>query len=130
MSETLIVALIGAICSLISIVISFLLGRRAERQKQSITIKAELLKPIDDWLKGVEKLTGMFADTVVAISENLQSPVNYAFPERKLAMNFMSEKTNEVLGIISSKSLQTRRSKGFSQELSIVIEDIDQIIKV
>jgi len=43
--------------------------------------------------------------------------------------NFISEKTNEVLGIIASNSLQTRKTKRSSKELSEIITELDKLIK-
>ncbi len=129
MSETFIIAILGIVGALLTSVVSFTLGRRAERQKQSLIIRVEMLKPIDEWLKGVEKMVGIFSDTASTIAQNLPMPVGYDFSERKKAFNFMGEKTNEVLGIIASNSLQLRQSKKLAKELSKVITELDKLVK-
>ena len=117
MSESLVIAILGIAGTLLSGIISFVLGQRAERQKQTLLIKAETLKPIDEWLKGAEKMVGIFSDTISAITLNLRLPVNYDFDERRKASNFMAEKTNEALGIITSGSFQTGKTKQLAKEL-------------
>jgi hypothetical protein len=55
MSESVTLALLGIAGALLSGIIGHILGQRAERQKQSLLIRAEMLKPIDEWLKGQRK---------------------------------------------------------------------------
>ncbi|MBI3169889.1 MAG: hypothetical protein HYZ22_15510 [Chloroflexi bacterium] len=55
MSETILITILGVVGTLLSIVVSFTLGQRAEKSKQSLLVRAEMLKPIDEWLKGMEK---------------------------------------------------------------------------
>jgi len=129
MSETFLITILGIAGTLLSGVISFTLGQRAERQKQSLIIRVEMLKPINEWLKGVEKMVGIFSDTASTIAQNLPMPTSYDFSERKKAFNFMAEKTNEILGIIASNSLYTRKSKRLAKELGTVITELDKLIK-
>ena len=129
MSESLAITILGFICTLLSGVISFTLGLRAERKKQTLMIKAEMLKPINEWLKGAEKILSIFSDTLSSIVQNMPLPMNYDFDERKKAYNFMAEKTNEVLGIVASESLRTRKSKKLANELTEVILTLDRVIK-
>jgi hypothetical protein len=129
MSETLLIAILGIVSTLLSIVISFALGQRAEKSKQSLLIRAEMLKPIDEWLKGAEKMVGIFSDTVATIALNMPLPVNYNFNERRNASNFMAEKTNQVLGIVASNTLQTGKTKRLARELGEIIQQIDKLIK-
>jgi hypothetical protein len=55
--------------------------------------------------------------------------VSYNLDERRKASNFMSEKTNEVLGIIASNSLQIRKTRRLAKDLSEVIKLLDNLIK-
>jgi hypothetical protein len=55
--------------------------------------------------------------------------MNYDFKERKEASNFMAEKTNEVLGIVASNSMKTKKSKRLVKELNDVIAELDFLIK-
>jgi hypothetical protein len=130
MSESFIIAILGIAGTLLTGVISFTLGQHAERRKQTILIRAEMLKPIDEWLKGFEKLVGIFSDTISSIALNMPLPMNYDFNERKNVFNFMSEKTNEVLGIIASNSLVSKKSKKLAEELSEVIIALDKLAKL
>ncbi len=129
MSESLVLAVIGIAGTLLAGIVSFVLGQRAERRKQSLLIRAEMLKPIEEWLKGAERMVGILGDTMSSIVLNMQLPVNYDFAERRKASNYMAEKTNEILGIISSNSLQTWRTKRLAKELSETIRQIDNLIK-
>jgi len=128
MSE-LLIAILGVSGTLLSGIIFFVLGQRAERQKQSLVIRSEMLIPIEEWLKGAEKMVGILGDTVSAIALNLRSPVNYNLDERRKASNFMSENTNLVIGILDSKGLQTKRTKKLASELEKTIKNLDQAIK-
>ena len=88
-----------------------------------------MLKPIDEWLKGMERMIGIFSHTVSALAQKLPMPIGYDFAERKKAFDFMAERTNEVLGIIASDSLQTKRSKQLAKELSKVITELNNLIR-
>jgi hypothetical protein len=129
MSESLLIAVLGIAGTLLSGIISFVVGRRAERQKQSLVIRAEMLKPIEEWLKGAERMVGILGDTMSSIVLNMRLPVNYGFEERRKASNYMAEKTNEILGIISSNSLQTWKTRRLTKELSETVRLIDNLIK-
>ncbi len=129
MSDTLLVSILGIAASLGSGITSYVLGQRAERKKQSLLIRAEMLKPISEWLCGAEKIVGMFSDTINSVLHDLPTPANYDFNERKAAFNFMSERTNEILGIIQSNSLSIKSTKLLAQELSLLINSIDKLIK-
>jgi len=129
MSESIIIAILSIVGALLSGTIGHILGQRAERQKQSLIIRAEMLKPIDEWLKGVERMVGIFSDTLASITLNSRQPISYNFDERRKASNFMAEKTNEIFGIIASRSLQIRKTKRLAKELSDVIRSLDRLIK-
>lgn len=129
MSDAVIIALLGIVGALLSGVVSFVLGRRAERHRQSVTIRAEMLKPIEDWLQGAEKMVGILGDTLSSITINSPVPVNYDFDERRKAANFMTEKTNIVVGILASESLSTRKTKNLSKKLSSNILLLDNLVK-
>ena len=129
MSESLLITILGIAGTLLSVIVSFGLGQRAEKIKQSLLIRAEMLKPIDEWLKGAEKMVGIFSDTMASIALNMPLPVNYNFTERRNASNFMAEKTNQVLGVITSNILQTSKTKLSAKELSETIRQIDNLIK-
>lgn len=125
MDVTIIVALIGVATT----VFSFIFGRQSEKQKQSLTIRAQMLIPIEEWLKGAEKMNGILANTISTIAHDFAAPVMYDMDQRKSASSFMSENTNVVMGILSSKSLQTFRTKKLASELEKTIQQIDHIIK-
>ena len=129
MSESTLLTLFGIIGSLITSLIGFILGKGYERQKQSLIIRSEMLKPIEEWLSGAEKMIGMFSDTLVSVNMNSQLPMTYNLDERRKANQFMSEKTNIVLGILNSKSLQTWQTRKLAQELNKTIVTLDNAIK-
>ena len=129
MFESVLTTILSIAGVLLSGTISFVLGQRAERNKQSLLIRAEMLAPINEWLKGAEKMVGILADTMSSVALNAPLPVHYNFDERLKASNFMSEKTNEVMGIISSGSLKTRKTRRLEKDLKQVIMELDQLIK-
>ena len=129
MNDSIVIAIIGIAGALLSGVVGHMLGQRAERRKQSLAIKAEMLKPIEEYLKGAEKMVGILGDTMTSVTLNVPTPINYSFDERRKASNFMAEKTNEVFGIVASDSLQTGRTKRLAQELATTLKGLDTIIK-
>jgi hypothetical protein len=129
MNESILIGLIGVAGTILSGIISFTLGQRAERQKQSLLVRAKMLKPIDEWLKGGEKMVNIFSYTISSVAQKLPLLIGYDFNEREKVFNFISEKTNEVLGIIASNSLQTRKTKRYFKELSEIITELDKLIK-
>jgi len=129
MFDTLVLAILGIAGTLLGGVIGHVLGQRAERQKQSLAIKSDMLKPIEEYLKGAEKMVGILGDTMASVTLNVPVPVNYSFDERRKASNFMAEKTNEVFGIVASESLKTGKTKRLAQELSAALTALDSLIK-
>ena len=118
MSDSSIIAILGLACTLLGVIVGHVLGQRAERQKQSLIIRAEMLKPIEEWLKGAEKIVGILSDTMASILNDLPLPISYNMDERRRANNFMAEKTNEVFGILTSRELQIGRTKKSAKELT------------
>ena len=129
MIDSLILTIIGIAGTLLAGVVGHVLGQRSERRKQSLAIKAEMLKPIEEYLKGAEKIVGIFSDTMSSIALNLPAPVNYSFDERRKASNFMAEKTNEIFGIVASNGLQTGHTKPIAKELANTLKGLDILIK-
>lgn len=58
------IELIGALAPLATLWVGFFLGQYAEKRKQSLAVRLEMLKPIEEWLAGVEQLNGMVGDTL------------------------------------------------------------------
>jgi hypothetical protein len=69
-----------------------------------------MLKPIEEWLQGTEKLVGILGDTLSSITIDSPVPINYDFDEQRKAVHFMTEKTNIVVGILASESLSRRQN--------------------
>jgi hypothetical protein len=130
MSESLQIALIGIAGTIFAGLIGIFGGRWIEKRKQSLIIRIQLLEPIIEWLKGAEKLVGMFSDTLSSIAFKSVSPINYNFDERRTTANFMTEKTNEIFGILISNSLQIRVTKPLANELNSTIRSLDRLIKI
>jgi hypothetical protein len=119
----------GFIGTLLAVVISYALGQRAERKKQSLFIRSEMLKPIEEWLSGAGKLVRILGETVNAVVLDQAFPSGGDADERRRAANFMSENSNLVIGILDSKSLQTPRTRKLAAELEISILTIEQAVK-
>lgn len=113
MSENVLIPLIGLAGTLLSATIFFILGKRAEQTAQTVLIRAQMLEPIDDWLNGVEKMIGIYSDTMVTLTSGSPLPITYNLEERRKVGQFMSENTNKVLGILASESLTVKRQRYF-----------------
>jgi hypothetical protein len=123
------IAIIGIIGTLLSGVVMFIIGKRWERNRQTLIVRAEMLDPIKNWLKGVEKFTGILGDTLGSVSIASPGPLTYDLEERRKSAQFMIENTNEVLGILESGSLITKATKELAEELSRIIRELDIEIK-
>lgn len=122
-------ALLGFAGTLLAVFVSYALGQRAERKKQSLFIRSEMLKPIEEWLNGAGKLVRMLGETISAVVLDPASPSSSDAEEKRRTVNFMSEKTNLVIGILDSKSLQTPRTRKLAAELELSILTIEQAVK-
>jgi hypothetical protein len=129
MSEEKALTLLGIVLPVLFGLIGFVFGKRYERQKQALIIRSDMLKPIEEWLAGAERLIGMFYDTLVSINANSQFPKMYSFEERIKANQFISEKTNIMLGILESESLKTRQTQKLVSQLHKTIVKLDGLIK-
>ena len=119
----------ASLLAIAGVVVSFILGRWSERNRQTLLIRAEMLKPIEEWLDGAEKIIQMVSDTLVTVSANSPLPLSYGLDERFKAAQFMSEKTNRVLGILKSNSLKTRQTAQLANRLTNSIVSLDNQVK-
>ena len=117
------------VAPIIAVILGFLLGQYAERRKQSLAVRAEMLKPIEEWLTGAEKFIGIFGDTLSSVLIGSPSPITYSLEERRRASQFMIEKSNLAFGVLQSESLKTWQTRKPAKELSETINLIDAIIK-
>jgi len=123
------IAVLGIAGTFLSGLVMFVVGQRWERKKQTLLIRAQMLDPIHGWLRGVERFNGILGDTLVSISSGSSGPVMYDLEERRKSAQFMIENTNEVLGILQSKSIETGRTKDSAQQLAVLIRDLDQQVR-
>lgn len=128
MNEFLLVFL-GIAGSIFSGVVMFLLGKRWERNHQSLIIRAQMLEPIKNWLRGTEKFIGILGDTLSSVSIDSPSPLTYDLEERRKSAQFMIENTNEVLGILDSESLVTKKTTELAHELTKTVQELDHEVK-
>ena len=120
---------IGILTSIFTALMGFLLGQYAERRKQSLSIRSEMLKPIEEWLSGAEKFIGIFGDTLSSVLIGSSSPITYNLEERRKASQFMIEKSNLVFGVLQSETLKTWQTRKSAKELNDTINLIDAVIK-
>lgn len=121
--------IIGSLVVIFTSILGFFLGQYAERRKQSLYIRSEMLKPIEEWLSGAEKFIGIFGDTLTSAQIGSPLPLTYNLEERRKAAQFMTEKTNLVFGILYSESLKTWQTRKFSKELGETINSINGVIR-
>jgi hypothetical protein len=121
--------IIYVVASIVTAILGFLLGQYAERRKQSLTVRSEMLKPIEEWLTGAEKLIGIFGDTLTSTLVGSQLPITYNLEERRKVAQFMTEKSNLMFGVLASESLKTWKTRKFFKELNETIKLIDLKIK-
>ncbi|MEW6094884.1 MAG: hypothetical protein AB1531_13065 [Chloroflexota bacterium] len=130
MSESVIIAILGAASTLLAATLSFVFGRRYERVRQTLVIRAQMLEPIMNWLAGADKMINIMGDTFAAVGAGLAVPVTYNLEERRKAAQFMSENTNPVLGILASKSLQVGRARKLAKELTDTVIALDGFVRI
>ena len=118
-----------AILGLTGTFLIFFLGQISERRRQSLIIRAQLLTPIEEWLRGVERMVGILDDTMSSIMQNSPLPVVYNLNERRIATQFMSEKTNLVFGNLESNRLNIWRTKKLIKQLRHIIQNLDIQVK-
>jgi len=123
------ISILGLAGTLLAGVISFILGQRWERQRQSLLIRAQMLIPIEEWLRGAERMIGILGDTMTSVIAQSPLPVTYDLEERRKATQFMIERTNVVLGILQSNSLRTGQTKKLAKQLADTITVLDNKIK-
>lgn len=121
--------IISILASLFTALLGFLLGQYAERRKQSLTVRSEMLKPIEEWLTGAEKFNGILGDTLSTVLNDLPLPTIYNLEERRMVSQFMIEKSNIAFGVLQSNSLKMWQTRKLAKELSETIKSIDEIIK-
>ena len=129
MSETTLLAILGLVGALLTHLTVFFLGQRSERRKQSLLVRSKLLDPIESWLDGSEKISGILADTLTSIQAGSPLPMSYDFDQRKKAYQYMAESTNRIIGILDSKRLRTFGTKQMSDQLTETIKSIDNLVK-
>ena len=118
-----------ALVSIAGIILSYYLGIRREKIRQSLIVRSQMLDPIDKWLSSAEEQVSMLSDTIVAINQGLSGPTMYNMEERLQAAKSMSQQTNRLYGILKSDSLKTKQTAKNSDVLNSVIKYIDDTIK-
>ena len=121
--------ILNIVAPILAVALGFLLGQYAERRKQSLATRAEMLKPVEEWLTGAEKFIGIFGDTLTSTLAGSQSPITYNLEERRKVAQFMIEKSNLMFGVLASESLKTWKTKKYAKEMTETIKLIDIIIK-
>jgi hypothetical protein len=130
MTENALLTLLSIVMPILTGMVGYFYGKQYERKRQELILRAETLKPLEEWLRGVERMVGIVGDTFTSIAVmNSPSPVFYDLNERQEIAKFLSEKSNQVFGILNSKSIQTTKTKKDSIELRDLIFEIDQKIK-
>lgn len=69
--------ILSILASVFIALLGFLLGQYAEKSKQSLEIRSEMLKPIEEWLTGAEKFNGILGDTISTVLNNMPLPTIY-----------------------------------------------------
>jgi len=127
--DEILLGILGFVGILLSVVLGRILGQRSERRKQSLAIRSDMLNPVKSWLSGVEKFIGILGDTLSSISIPSPLPLTYDFEERRQGAQFMIENTNEVLGILDSKTLRVRNARNEVDVLKSIIVELNNRLK-
>ena len=77
MSEATLIAMLGLIGAFLTHTTVFILGQRSERRKQSLHVRSKMLDPIELWLDGAEKISGILGDTLTSIQAGSPLPISY-----------------------------------------------------
>jgi len=123
------IEIFSVLASIFTALLGFLWGQYAERRKQSLAVRSEMLKPIEEWLIGAEKFNGILGDTLSSVVNNMPLPTIYSLEERRKTAQFMIEKSNLAFGVLQSNSLRTWQTRKLSEELTETIRLIDGVIK-
>ncbi len=121
--------ILSVLASIFSALLGFFLGQYAEKRKQSLTVRLEMLKPTEEWLTGAEKFNGILGDTLSTVLNDRRLPTIYSLEERRKTSQFVIEKSNIAFGILQSDSLKTWQTRKLVKELSDTIKLIDEIIR-
>jgi hypothetical protein len=119
--------ILGISGTILAAVIGFILGRRVERARQAA--RRAMLGQVREWLGGVEKSTGVLVDTLSSAAPGGGGPGTRDLDARRKAAQSMVAHTNEVIGILDSGSLMTRRTKARVTDLRRLVVELDSQVK-
>ncbi len=88
-----------------------------------------MLDTIKEYLQGAERFVGILSDTLASISTGSPGPVLYSLEERRVSARTMSERSNQILGILASKGLNTRKTKRDANSLAALVRAVDSELK-
>ncbi len=129
MSEQLVIAILGVGGSLLGAFLGYSLGERSEKNRQALSARSEMLKTVEEWLAGAERIIQIISDTLLTVTAGSPLAPSYNLEDRKKAGQFMAENTNRVLGILISNALRTRRTEKPSIQLADRIGFLDNQVK-
>ncbi len=119
--------ILGVVSTILAAVIGFVLGRRRERARQSA--RGAMFAQIREWLRGVETLVSVLVDTLSSPAPGTAAPVTHDLDERRKSAQLMVARTNEVIGILDSGNLVTRRTRAKVADLRGLIVELDSQVK-
>lgn len=102
---------------------------RADTETVQDSSVLPILDSISNWLGGVEKFIAVLGDTLTSVAIGSSKPIIYDLQERGELSKFMSENTNEILGIVESDALITKHDQKSGPEMSKIVKEIDELVK-
>ena len=114
---------------ILTLLAGFIFGQLAEKRKQALSVRSEMLRPIEEWLAGVEQLNGMVGDTLTTLLSSSPTPIMYNLEERLKINKSMIEQSNRVFGILESNALRTWSTRKLVHQLRGIMHQLESEIR-
>jgi hypothetical protein len=122
-------SIISALIGVGGLVIGALLGRMYQKRKDSLKARANMLKPVEEWIEQVSRLISIVNDEQVAITQGLISPTMYGAEDRVNTAKALGENKEKVMGILDAKVFNTWGTKKVSKKFMKLIPDLSRVIE-
>ena len=110
-------------------ILTFLGGRKYERQRLAQANRLELLAPVEEWIDQISKLIGIVGSGMTAINEGIPFSLQYGPKEMGETAKALGEKKEKVMGILQSTALTTKETRQLTSSLSKTVADLSLLIE-
>jgi len=110
-------------------ILTFFAGRSFERYKLAQVNRLKLLEPIETWVERASQLVGIVGDDISSVASGLAYPSIYSVKDRLETAKSLGEYKEKIFGILKSKALNTRGTRGLSTRLSDLVIKLSMLIE-